>query len=215
MSPLNKLSKQLIIDTAFDFVDKEGIDSLSMRKLATVLNVKAMSLYNHINNKDELIDELVDKLVGCIEYIDGEDWQETMRNRSVSMKDILLKHSWGTKPLVSGWNIRPNFLRFFNRSLGSLIDSGFSFGEADHILTSINAYIYGFVLQSLNFPIEEENYQESAEEYKDFFSKDDYPYLWGLSNDIRLGNYSGINDFEGGLEVIIKGIEQTIKRRIK
>lgn len=74
-------------------------------------------------------------------------------------------------------------------------------------------HIYGFVLSRINFPIEEENYQKVADEYKDFIPKDQLPYLWEMSNEIRLGRYSGITDFELGLDFIIKGIETILKEK--
>lgn len=212
MSPMNKLSKEKIIDTAFQFADEHGLENMSMRKLSKELHVKAMSLYNHIDNKEHLVQELIDKLVGLIEFEICATWQETMKARARSMKDILLKHSWGAIPLISGWNVLDNFLQFFETSIGVLVESGFTYGEADQIVSTLNSYVYGYVLNVLHFPIEEENYQASAEEHENFFDKNVYPYLWGLSNEIRLGHYSGIIDFELGLDIVITGIENTIHK---
>lgn len=212
MSPVHKLSKEKIINTAFDFADQHGLEQLSMRTLSKQLNVKAMSLYNYFDSKDDLIVALVDQLVGLIQFETHDDWQTTMKERARMMKQVLLDHPWATKPLVSGWNIKANFLNFFNRSIGTLIQAGFSYRASDQILATINSYVYGYVLRSLNFPIQEKDYQSSAEAYKNFFDQKEHPYLWALSNEIRLGHYSGITDFDLGLDIIIHGIHIAIQK---
>ena len=212
MSPANKLSKEMIINTAFDYVNQYGLEKLSMRKLSKKLHVRAMSLYNHVDNKDDLIVELVDKLVGYIQFDIADTWQETMKQRARMMKHVLMEHPWATKPLVSGWNIKENYLTFFDRSLGSLLEAGFSYKNSDQILLTINAYVYGYVLRMVNFPIQEDDYQSSAEEHKNFFDQNIYPHLWGLSESIRLGTYSGKADFDLGLDIVLNGIEQTIEK---
>lgn len=211
-----KLSKESIVDAAFKYVDEHGIENLSMRNLAAVLHVKAMSLYNHIKNKDELIDELVEQLVSKIEIpVIDDTWQNAMRKRSWSIHRVLLQHPWGTKPLVSRPNIGPNVLTLFDRSLGVLKQAGFSNEEADKTITAFNSFIYGFTLIVQNFPLQEEEYSDAAKEYAFLFPRETYPAIHDLSKDIELERYSGIADFNVGLEHIISGIEQKIKTKEK
>lgn len=204
----NKLSRTMIIDSAFDFADEFGLENLSMRKLADRLQVKAMSLYNHVKNKDEVIDSIVDKVVGEVSYVTTSEWQETIRNRAYAFRDTLMKHGWSILPLLSRMNIGENVLKDFNDSLGCLLDAGFSYSESDQIISSLKSYVYGYVLSKLNFPFEESEFQETAIEYKDFAPNNVYPYLWGLTNEIKEGNYTGIIDFDLGLSFIIQGIEK-------
>lgn len=216
MAKNRKLSKEIIIEAAYQFVDDHGLEKLSMRNLAKVLNVKAMSLYNHIKNKDELIDELVERLVSEIEIPSYEEsWQSAMRKRSWSIHKVLMKHPWGTKPLVSRPNIGENVLTLFDRSLGALIQAGFSNEESDKIITTFNSYIYGFLLIVQNFPLEESEYSEQAKEHQFLFPIDVYPSLHHLSKDIQDEIYSGIADFNFGLEQLISGIEQTLPKKEK
>lgn len=86
----------------------------------------------------------------------------------------------------------------------------FTYGECDQIISSINAYVYGYVLSKIKFPIEEMQYQEVAETYKDYFPKEKFPHLFGMSEEIRNGHYSGITNFDMGLAFIIKGVEAVI-----
>lgn len=205
-----KITKDLIIETAFTFVDEYGLEQLSMRKLASKLGIKAMSLYNHVSNKDEVIDLLVEEVMKKITYEDDTSWQKTISNRAHVFKDILMKHEWVIWPLLSRPHMGEFYISDFNRSVGIFIENGFTYQETDQIISSINSYIYGYVLQTLYFPIDSDSFQETAEEYKDFAPKDTLPYLWGMTNEIRLGKYSGIINFEMGLRFIIKGIEHLL-----
>lgn len=215
MSSKKKITKDLIIQTAFIYVDKHGLESLSMRKLASELGIKAMSLYNHISNKDEVIDLLVEEVMMQVQYEDDEHWQKAISNRAHALKDVLIKHGWAIWPILSRPNMGAYFISDFDRSIGIFIESGFTYKQADQIISSINSYIYGYVLQTLHFPIETDSFQETAEEYKDFAPKETLPYLWGMTNEVRLGKYNGIIDFDTGLGFIIKGIEQMFNKKEK
>jgi AcrR family transcriptional regulator len=89
------LSRERILRAAIDLADKDGIESLSMRKLAQEMGVKAMSLYNHVTNKDDMLDSIVDIVVSEIELPKiGGDWRDAMRRRAISAYKILLRHPW-------------------------------------------------------------------------------------------------------------------------
>jgi AcrR family transcriptional regulator len=93
--------------------DAEGLEALSMRNPAQELGVKAMSLYNHVKNKDDLIDGILDIAVGKIEVADFKlDWKTAMRRRAISAHEVLLRHPWATMPIVSRINVGPAMLRY-------------------------------------------------------------------------------------------------------
>ena len=109
------LSRERILLTAICVADEGGIESLSMRKLAQELGVQAMSLYNHVANKDDLLDGIVDLVVGEIAVPDlGIDWQTAMRQRANSAHEVLLRHPWATMPIVSRINVGPAMLRYID-----------------------------------------------------------------------------------------------------
>lgn len=209
----SKLTKETIINQAFAYADQYGLEKLSMRHLANMLGVKAMSLYNHVKNKEDVIESITDKLIGMLYYNLSDTWQNAVKNRARALKALLLEHRWGVLPLMYGFHTGPNITRDFDQSIGVLKKSGFSYQVCDQITSSVKAYIYGYVLSRINFPIEEQNYQTTAEEFKDYYPKNEFPYLWGMSEEIRLGIYNGITDFELGLDFIIKGIETIIKEK--
>ncbi len=208
-APKVPLSRERVLKTAIQLTDKEGIAALSMRKLAQGLGVKAMSLYNHVANKNDLLDGMVDIVASEIEVPSPEvDWQTAMRKRAISAHAVLLRHPWATMELVSRVNVGPAMLRYVDATLGCLRAAGFSFEMADHAWNAIDSHIYGFTLQALNFPFEATEYADVAERYVSMIPADQYPHLNGLTHHVMAGNYDGIHDFEFGLELILKGLDQ-------
>src|ERR1700676_3990221 len=94
-TPRIPLSRERVLVAAVAFADDRGIASLSMRKLGEVLGVEAMSLYNHVANKDELLDGMVDLVFGEIDLpVGGADWKTAMRERAQSARQALGRHPW-------------------------------------------------------------------------------------------------------------------------
>src|SRR4028119_775959 len=203
------LSRERVLRAAVCLADEGGIESLSMRKLAQDLGVKAMSLYNHVANKDDLLDGIVDIVVSEIEVPNlGVDWKTAMRGRAMSAHEVLLRHPWSTMPLVSRVNVGPAMLRYVDATLGCLREAGFSLEMADRAWNAIDSHIYGFTLQELNFPFETEEYSEAAKNGLSLIPADKYPYLNRLTHDVIEGRYDGIHDFEFGLELILNGLDR-------
>ena len=211
--PQLPLSRERILLTAIRLADEGGIESLSMRKLAQELGVQAMSLYNHVANKDDLLDGIVDLVVGEIAVPDLDiDWQTAMRRRANSAHEVLLRHPWATMPIVSRINVGPAMLRYIDATLGCLCEAGFSFEMVDRAWNAIDSHIYGFTLQELNFPIEAAEYVKAAQKYIPNIPADKYPYMNRLTYYLIDGHYDGIADFNFGLELILNGLEQVLNK---
>ncbi|MGF1601998.1 MAG: TetR/AcrR family transcriptional regulator [Thermosynechococcaceae cyanobacterium] len=203
------LSRERVLRAAIALADQGGIESLSMRKLAQALGVKAMSLYNHVTNRDDLLDSMVDIVVSEIDLPEvGADWKAAMRLRATSAHEVLLRHPWSAMALMSRINIGPALLRYADATLGCLRGAGFSFEMADHAWNAMDSHIYGFTLQELNFPFEEAEYSEAATNYVSLLPADQYPYLNQLTQHVMGGQYDGIHDFEFGLELILSGLDR-------
>ena len=202
------LSRERILRAAIDLADKDGLESLTMRKLAQEMGVKAMSLYNYVTNKDDILDSMVDIVVSEIEppKIDG-DWRDAMRRQAISAHEILLDHPWAAMALMSRINVGAAMLKYLDMTLGCLCEAGFSLEMADHARNVIDSHIYGFTLQELNFPINQSDYSEMAAEGLSIIPADKYPYLNKLTHHVIEGSYDGIHDFEFGLELILNGLE--------
>src|SRR5688500_15945088 len=107
------LSRDRVLRTAIDLADQNGIESLSMRRLGHELGVEAMSLYNHVANKEDLLDGIADILIGEIEVPgDGDDWKTAMRRRALSAHEMLARHPWASGVIDSRTNPSPTRSRY-------------------------------------------------------------------------------------------------------
>lgn len=206
--PSVPLSKERILAEAMALVDQQGLEALSMRKLAQALGVKAMSLYNHVANKDDIIDALVDRVVSEIELPRLDlDWKVAMRRRATSAHTVLLQHPWAAIALMSRVNVGPTMLRYIDATLGCLVEAGFSYEMADQVWNAIDSHIYGFTLQELNFPLEADHYSDAAASFVPNIPADRYPYMNHLTHLVIHGQYHGLHNFEFGLDLILSSLE--------
>jgi AcrR family transcriptional regulator len=137
-----------VLRSAVAFADRSGIASLSMRKLGEALGVEAMSLYNHVANKDELLDGMVDLVFGEIDLPEpGTGWRTAMRRRAVSTRRALTRHPWAIALMESRTSPGPATLRHHDAAIGTLREAGFSIGMAAHAFSVLDSYTYGFTLQ--------------------------------------------------------------------
>ena len=204
-----RLTRKRVLRAAIRIADKDGIESLSMRKLAEKLGVEAMSLYNHVQNKDDVLDGIVEIVATEIDVptING-DWKGAMRRRAISAHETLLNHPWAAKLMVSRANVGPAMLRYVDATIGCLYSAGFSYDLADRAWNAIDNHVYGFTLQELNFPFKPSEYGEIAEQFLPMIPQDEYPYLHGLSRQIIDGAHDGVHDFCFGLDLILDGLER-------
>ncbi|HEY9624976.1 MAG TPA: TetR/AcrR family transcriptional regulator C-terminal domain-containing protein [Crinalium sp.] len=202
------LSRERILHAALRLVDEMGMESLSMRKVAQALGVKAMSLYNHVTNKDDILDGMVDMVISEIEVPDLKlNWKTAMRRRAIAAHEVLLRHPWATMAIVSRINVGPAMLRYVDATLGCLCEAGFSLKMADYAWNAIDSHIYGFTLQEINCPVDSSEFAETAERFLPQFPADQYPYSNRLMRHVIESNYDGIYDFEFGLNLILDGLE--------
>jgi AcrR family transcriptional regulator len=151
-SPRTPLSRARVIEAGVALADQDGIEALSMRKLAATVGVEAMSLYNHVANKDELLDGMVERVMGQV-YVAAEDgaWQTELRRRALSLHEMLLRHPWAATLIESRWS-GPDQLVSSNALLGCMRRAGFSVGLAFRALMTLDSYLYGFVFQEVTWP---------------------------------------------------------------
>src|SRR5690554_1838725 len=144
-----------IVLKAVEIADREGLERLSMRRLAQELGVRAMSLYHHVPNKEALLDEMVDSVFEEINKPRaGGGWRAEMTRRANSARSVLMRHRWATPLLDSRVNAGAGTLRHHEAVLRCLREGGFSVRLAAHAFSVLDAYIFGFVLQEQALPFE-------------------------------------------------------------
>lgn len=207
------LTRERVLEAAVALADAQGLDALSMRNLGEALGIKAMSLYNHVADKDDLLDGIADRVVGEIALPPaGTPWREALRQRAHAANAVLMKHPWATALLMSRMNIGPNMLRYVDWTLGCLLEAGFSYQAADRAWNTLDSHIYGYTLQRLNFPLEVAQYREAAAGYLPSLSEERYPYMRRLTREVAEGRHDGLQDLDFGLDLILDGLERLLAR---
>ena len=205
------LSRDRVLHAAVAFADEHGVASLSMRKLGEILGVEAMSLYNHVANKSELLDGMVDLVFSEIGLPPvGSDWKTAMRQRAVSARQVLSRHRWAIGLMESRASPGPATLRHHDAVIGSLRAADFSVDMAAHAFSVLDSYIYGFALQEASLPFgNAEETVELAETILEHLPPDEYPHLSELTVEhvLRPGYDYGA-EYEFGLELILDGLDR-------
>ena len=205
------LTRAIVLRTALKRADKHGLDSLSMRSLARAVKVEPMSLYNHVNGKEDLLDALVDLVAGEIAPpVVGGDWKAEMRQRALSAHAVLMHHPWATMLFVSRVNVGPYMLRYVDATIGCLREGGFSYPMADYAWNTLDAFIYGFTLHRLNFPFDPSEFAPAARQFLPMIPPEQFPYLNGMSQEIIAGRHDGLQPFELGLDLLLDGFERLL-----
>ncbi len=202
------LTRQRVLAAAMALADRDGIDALSMRRLAQSLGVEAMSLYNHVRNKEDALDGLVERVASEFAHPEvGGAWKSEMRRRATAAHEVLVRHPWATALIVSRVNVGPVMLAYVDATIGCLVSAGFDYAEADRAWNAIDSHVYGFTLQQLNFPFAEEEYADQAAAFLPEMPPD-LPWLRGMAEAVAADRYDGRQDFAFGLELILDGLER-------
>ena len=206
------LSRKRVLRAAISHADRLGLEELSMRKLAEVLRVAPMALYRHIENKEDLIDAMIDVVFSEIELPARDaDWRAAMRQRAISVRDALERHRWAIGLMESRLHPGPANLRHHDAVLGNLRAAGFTIEMAAHAYSVLDSYIYGFALTKMNLPFENGRGDASdvAESMLEPFPVEAYPNLVEFVTDHAMKpGYRYGDEFEYGLDLILDGLKK-------
>jgi len=204
------LTKDRVVRAAITLVDEGGIASLSMRKLGQALGVEAMSLYNHVASKDDVLNGIVDHVLSQIELpgnADG-DWQAAIWRCAVSAHDILAAHPWACTLIMSISGPLPARLRYIDSILRCLREAGFSPMAAYHGYHALDSHILGFTLWEAGHAIKEEDIADFLA-FLPRLTADGYPYLAEHAEQHIVGiGQDEEDEFEFGLRLIIDGLKR-------
>ncbi len=216
------LSNERVLRVAVALAARDGIDSLTMRRLANELGAGAMSLYHYVPNKEELLDGMVDIVFSEIELPSTDlDWRTALRRRAISTREVLNRHRWAVGLMESRATPGPASLRLHNAVLGCLREGGFSIETAIQAYSVQDAYIYGFALQEKNLPFDDaegaaavaeeqvRQFAELAQEQQSAALEQEFPYLAEVvGGHVAKFGYDFAAAFEYGLDLILDGLEE-------
>ena len=210
-APRAPLSKERVLQAAVDLADTGGVAALSMRKLGQALGVEAMSLYNHVANKDDLLDGMVDLVFAEIGLpASGVDWKAAMRQRGLAARAVLARHPWAIGLMESRRRPGPATLRHHDAVLGCLRGAGFSLAMTAHAYSVLDSYICGFALQQASLPFEtSQEGAELAESILRRFPARAYPHLTELAvQHVLQPGYDYADEYAFGLDLILDALER-------
>jgi AcrR family transcriptional regulator len=140
-----RLSRDRVLCAALALADEIGTEALSMRRLAEELGVVPMALYKHVANREELLDGMVDIVVGEIDPpISGTEWKGAIRQRILSARRSLQRHPWAPGVIESRTTPSPVMLAYIDSMIGMFRAGGFSADLTHHALHTMGSRLYGF-----------------------------------------------------------------------
>jgi AcrR family transcriptional regulator len=209
------LTRDRVLRAAVALADDRGLEELTMRSLAKDLGVEAMSLYNHVANKGDLLDGMIELVFSEIEPpAMGGDWKAELRRRAVSTRAALLRHRWAVGEMEGRTGHGPSNMRVHDSILGCLRAAGFSIEMTVHAMSVQDAYIYGFALQQTDMSSQTaEDFAAEAQRqmvaYADALA--DYPNLVEVVGGyVATAGYDYEREFLFGLDVILDGLERIL-----
>ena len=210
--PRQPLSRTRLLAAAVELADGGGLDGLTMRKLGQAVGVEAMSLYNHVANKDDLLDGMVDAVFEEIELPPAGDWRRAIQRRCRSARTVLNRHPWAIGLLESRTGPGPSTLRHHDAVLGCLRAGGFTVEQSAHAYALLDSYVYGFALQEASLPFEPgPQTAEVAEAMLADAEPDAYPNLTELLTEhVLKPGYAFADEFDIGLDLILDGLERSL-----
>ena len=215
-NPANKPSRRLltaerVIDGAIALADAIGLDAFTIRRLADAVDVKPMTIYHHVPNKEAIIDGMVDHVFGEIDLPPTHlDWRPAMQVRSRSMRQVLARHPWASPLMESRTSPGQATLRHHDAVLGCFRTAGFSLELTSHAYAAIDAFLYGFALQEATLPATGgDEMAELAASMADAMPADVFPHLTEFTiGHVLQPGYDFGNEFEFGLGLILDGLER-------
>ncbi len=211
--PRNTLSRGRIVDAALRLIDTEGLEAVTMPRVAASLGVGTMSLYRHVEDKDDLVDAVAVQVLSGVSVPDGDpkDWESRVVGYLRSLRAQALAHPALSSILAErGLTVGPVFDQL-EETHGILRAAGFSDIDAVRTFYTLFTYVFGFVIWELP-----RVHQQPATSYTaawnnalDELDPDAYPNLHALREPLTTA--ASPDQFEYGLNHLIEGLRPLAK----
>ena len=204
------LTRDRVLRAAIDLADETGIEALSMRKLGQALRVEAMSLYNHVANKDDILSGMVDIVESDIELPPSStDWKLALRTIAISAHDVFERHPWAASLTLSAVGTRPARLRYMNAVLGHLRRAGFSADMTDLAYHTLESHIAGFTLWAAQLQVDADELPDLATAFISELPAGEFPYVVEhVHQHLKERSPESEGTFAFGLDLILDGLER-------
>jgi AcrR family transcriptional regulator len=212
------LNRDRVLHAAVTLADRAGIDALSMRSLAQELGVVPMALYKHVANKDELIDGMVDVVVGEIDPpVPDTDWETAVRRRILSARQALLRHPWSFRVIASRTSPTPAVLQYTDSIIGMFRAGGFSVDLTHHVMHALGRRMWGFTWELFD---DSPSLDADARAARRREMAGRYPHLAEIALPVAQDGASVVGpdcdqqfEFEFALDLLLDGFERLRQQR--
>lgn len=209
-----------MLRAAVKIADSDGIEALTMRRLAEELGAEAMSLYYHVANKEDVLNGIADVVVAeindIVDQIDvpstGRRWKAAVRRRILAAREVLLRHPWAPSVFETRTSTSPAVLLYYDGLLKLMRDGGFSYDRIHHALHALGSRALGFA-QEMFDPSGGTGGDETTAALQTMADK--IPHLVGMfmevahdDPDSTLGWCDDQTEFEFGLDLILDGLDR-------
>ena len=201
------LSRRRVLEEAVRFVDREGLEALTMRRLGAELGVEAMSLYNHVPNKNALLDGMVEVLLGGLKIPpENHDWEERIREGYRAFRRLAHEHPNVFPLLVNRPPDTMDGVWLVEELLKSLEEAGFGPETALHAFRVLSSYTFGYAMAEIRgFALEPDGSRLGARG----LSPEKFPRLCELGPQLENVNHDA--EFEFGLDLILSGLRAELR----
>ncbi len=207
------LNKERVLRSAVELADREGVEGLSMRRLSAELGVVPMALYKHVANKDELLDGMIDVVVGQIDPPRTDsDWKTAVRERILSARRALRRHTWASRVMESRTSPTPTVMAYMDSMIAMFTAGGFPIELTHHVMHAMGSRLMGFTQELFNDQTDPDNpIQPAMLEAMGATYPSIYQLWQAVSHDDASIVGPGCDDqfeFEFALDLMLDGIER-------
>jgi AcrR family transcriptional regulator len=215
------LTKELVLTSALEIVDAEGLEALTMRRLGQALDRDPMSLYRHAENRAALLDGVSELVLNELSvHPEDPDWKAQLRHIAHALRALALQHPnvvplLVTRPLSTPLGLRPlGTLRPLEQILSLLAGAGFEPNDALHVYRAYYGFLYGHILNELQeFVVDPEENEAILRLGLHRLPAKEFPRLRSLAP--ALADYDGEAELDQGLTILLSGLEAQLFRQAK
>jgi AcrR family transcriptional regulator len=197
------LTREKIVDAALALMQREGLQNVSMRKLAQELDAGAATLYWHVGDKEQLLGLMLDRIVGESKVVepDPDNWQEQVKQLGRNARELLKSHRDAAQLSMGRVPMGPNSMPVLERYLKVLHAAALPAQVIAYAADMFSLYVGAFAFEESMPPVD-------GEQMRAYFSSlppDQYPILTGLADELVAGDAD--ERFEWALDLLVRGLE--------
>lgn len=200
------LSRERVLQTALELVDREGIDALTMRRLGRELGVEAMSLYSYVDNKQDLVEGVVEQVFKEMPLVTPGPgpWQERLRNNARAFRAVLLRHPHAVRLVTGRPIVTEGTIAFVESALVELRSIGLDLATADRVLEVIASFTLGHVAEHVGDDVRRGHRRLGGRHAID---RDRFPNVGAVQQELSPDPDA---EYELGLDFVIAGLERLL-----